>query len=305
MLSEYIDVLQKKSAEKCLLEHHFYDCDRWCKCANLSLDFIRQHPERRWHYRNLSQNHHFDLKTIRENPDVEWDERCIVMNPNFTPKDLGKEYENIMDLIYFWENPNFQFEDIEFYKDKELFGKNPNFNMETYSKNKDSFKRIYIYGLNCENLSFGEILQLLGETTRMEDPKSFYISRAKNVNEKDILENANIKCDYKYLSRNPNISSSFIISRIHEKWDFQYLYMKKLFLEKMRICDIKDDTDFYHVNEGIEYSEKYIARKSIKKFCLVNIIKKAFSSSFWGDVTKLGIKRLIRSLKEDFSVWKK
>jgi hypothetical protein len=98
---------------------------------NLTVEFIKKHPYKRWNWRFISENSSFTPKDVENNPEFPWEPGYLVLNKSFPEEEIEKVIDNYSWQRSIWENNDLSLEFIKYHSR----GKRLNWRLLSLNKN--------------------------------------------------------------------------------------------------------------------------------------------------------------------------
>ena len=120
---------------------------------NLTLDFIKEHPEILWDFEQISKNKNITFEIVNSNPELSWDWNCLMENPNITPEFILENKHLPWELSEFGyamsENPNFTYDCIKKYEsylinDTEYLWSHPNITLDNLKHHERKWYMVHM-----------------------------------------------------------------------------------------------------------------------------------------------------------------
>ena len=120
---------------------------------NLTLDFIKEHPEILWDFEQISKHKNITFEIVNSSPELSWDWNCLMENPNITPEFILENKHLPWELSEFGyamsENPNFTYDCIKKYEsylinDTEYLWSHPNITLDNLKHHERKWYMVHM-----------------------------------------------------------------------------------------------------------------------------------------------------------------
>ena len=221
-----------------IIQHDIFGCDLSAS-SNITVQFIREHPEYSWDWQQVTIHKHIKCEDIFNNLDLPWVINMITHNPNVTP-DVVKQHPEIhWDFHALSLNENMQWADVQYFHDK-----NWNYNflsqhlpLEIIEGNIGGIW-LWVFVSNNVNMNIEFILKYgliqnvcwmslsFNPGIRWIDIQSTphlpwipkYVSMNANVTMDIVEANPEYPWDYTMMSNNPNLTAAFVKKNEDKQW---------------------------------------------------------------------------------------
>lgn len=176
------------------------------------LDFILEHPDIKWDYRDISANPNIWWNDVEKNPSFPWNWYYLTQNPSISWKIIIENLDKPWDFSGVSQHPDL---DIAFVL------ANPQFPWDWSEISKHD-------KITWEIVKANKHWNHPDKTKRIVPWKFSALSRNKNITLDIVEKNPKYQWSFPNLSRNPNLTWEFIEKHLDKGWDWILLAERKI-----------------------------------------------------------------------------